>query len=233
MKHTIVPGFLNSTDPVTLIGGGEISAKDLEEVLTFAPKLVAADGGAAFALSQNVVPDAVYGDFDSLDDKARSQIPQDRIHHIAEQDSTDFDKALRHVNAPLVVGVGFLGKRMDHQMAAKTVLVRYSDRRCILVGSDDIVFLAPPSINLNISAGTRVSLFPMGAVEGWSDGLQWPIQGIGFAPDGRIGTSNQATGPVQLEFTAPKMLVILPRPALEQAITDLQRAPARWSVPSK
>jgi len=30
----------------------------------------------------------------------------------------------------------------------------------------------------------------MAAVQGRSGGLRWPIDGLPFAPDGRIGTSN-------------------------------------------
>jgi len=68
----------------------------------------------------------------------------------------------------------------------------------------------------------------MGAVEGRSEGLRWPIGGLNFAPDGRIGTSNAALGPVSLTLTAPKMLVILPEATLETVARRLIATPARW-----
>ncbi|MGB2893545.1 MAG: thiamine pyrophosphokinase, partial [Albidovulum sp.] len=75
-----------------------------------------------------------------------------------------------------------------------------------------------------LTAGTRVSLFPMAAVAGRATGLRWPIEGLDFRPDGRIGTSNQAEGPVDMAFARPGMLVILPRAALLAAIEGLRQA---------
>jgi thiamine pyrophosphokinase len=80
------------------------------------------------------------------------------------------------------------------------------------------VFLAPLQMELHLPVGSRLSLFPMGRVEGESEGLRWPLQGISFAPDGMIGTSNEVSGPVRLRFSARRMLVILPRTAMAAAL---------------
>ncbi len=61
--------------------------------------------------------------------------------------------------------------------------------------------------------GTRVSLYPMGPARGSSQGLEWPIDGIDFAPGQRVGTSNRATGLVSLRVQGP-MLLMLPRDCL-------------------
>jgi len=213
--------IVHSSVPVTLVGGGEASAADLEEALSLAPCLVAADSGAALALETGRMPQAVIGDMDSLAEAARARVPPERLHPIAEQDTTDFHKALRSILAPLVLGVGFLGRRVDHQLANFNVLVQAA-RPCLLVGARDVVFAAPPGgLELDLAPGTRVSLFPMALVTGRSQGLSWPIAGLGFAPAGRVGTSNRADGPVRLEFDAPGMLVILPRSALQPAVRAL------------
>ncbi|MFP4275579.1 MAG: thiamine diphosphokinase [Paracoccaceae bacterium] len=222
---------MNSDRPVTLIGGGVATPDDLEAARGHAPDIVAADSGAALALRCGIVPRAVIGDFDSLAPELRAQIPDDRLHPIAEQDSTDFDKALRSIEAPLVLGIGFLGDRVDHLLACQSSLVRRPDRRCLLIGRMDVLFLCPPALDLPLAPGTRVSLFPMGAVEGWSDGLTWPIQGLNFAPDGVVGTSNRALGSVRLELAAPRMLVILPRECLGLAVRALADAAPRWPAP--
>ena len=44
---------------------------------------------------------------------------------------------------------------------------------------------------------------------------------VEVAPDGRIGTSNEAGGPVRLGFDGPGMLVIMPRAALEPVLAAL------------
>jgi thiamine pyrophosphokinase len=165
---------------------------------------------------------------DSGEDLAARGIGPERILRIAEQESTDFDKALRHIAAPLVIGIGFSGARIDHELACYNALVRHAARRCLLVGGEDVVFLAPPRIALPLAPGTRVSLFPMAPVRGRSEGLRWPIAGLGFAPDGQIGTSNAATGPVVLEMEAARMLVMVPRACLDLVVGALLGAEAGW-----
>ena len=96
----------------------------------------------------------------------------------------------------------------------------------VLVGGEDICFLCPPAFEIDLAPRTRVSLFPMGPVRGClSEGLRWPIDGLAFAPDGRIGTSNEATGGlVRVVFDAPRMLVILPAGLLEPVVDRLRGA---------
>lgn len=217
-----------SDEPVTLIGGADVADDALDRALRRAPVVVAADGGADAALARGLIPQAVIGDFDSISADARAALPAATLHRVAEQDSTDFDKCLGRIAAPLVIGVGFSGARLDHQMAVCNALVRRAGQRCILLGDDDLVFLAPPSLCLPLTPGCRVSLFPMAAVEGVSDGLHWPIGGLVLSPDGMVGTSNRATGPVQLTVTAPKLLVILPAARLDRVVTALLATAARW-----
>ncbi|MDR9393796.1 thiamine diphosphokinase [Roseovarius sp. SYSU LYC5161] len=220
-----------SDAPVTLIGGAEVTDARIARSRALAPRLVAADGGADAALAHGVTPEAIIGDFDSLSVAARDTLPPDSLHRIPDQHNTDFDKCLENIAAPLVIGIGFSGARLDHQLAAYNTLVRNPQHRCILLGSEELVFLAPPSLALDLPEGCEVSLFPMGAVEGVSDGLRWPIGGINFAPDGRVGTSNTALGPVHLALTAPKMLVILPEAMLEESVRALGATVPAWPTP--
>lgn len=210
---------------VTLLGGGKARPSDLSAALRCAPCLVAADGGAGFALEQGLVPEAVVGDMDSLSPEARGALPPDRLHRISDQNSTDFDKALRSVEAPLVLGVGFLGRRVDHQLANLNVLVRRAGQPCILIGKHDVILPVPPRITLDLPPGCRVSLFPMTEVTGRSRGLHWPIDGLAMAPGGCVGTSNRVAaahvGPVTLDVDRPGLLLILPRTALEVAVRAL------------
>lgn len=220
--------IVQSFDPVSLIGGGDLGKRDLEMVMTRSSLLVAADGGAAAALRAGYMPEAVIGDFDSLSDQDAALIPSDRLFPVTEQDSTDFDKALRAIEAPVVLAVGFLGGRVDHQLAALHTLVRHADRPCILIGAQEVIFHAPPRLDLPMKAGDILSLFPMATVTGRSTGLEWPIDGLQFAPDSKIGTSNRATGAMQLHMDGPGMLVIAPRTALN----DVIRAVARQDRPA-
>lgn len=214
---------------VTLLGGAAVARADLDLALTHAPDLVAADGGAAHAIAAGHMPLAVYGDMDSLGAEMRAQVPLGRLHPLAEQDSTDFDKALRHIRAPLVIALGFSGDRIDHELAVYHGLVARPGARCIVLGGQDLVFHAPPRLQLDLPADTRLSLFPLARVAGQSTGLAWPIDGVEFHPARRIGTSNLTqAGGVGLAFSAPGMLVILPRVHLSEVAQAL-RAASVWS----
>jgi thiamine pyrophosphokinase len=221
--------LFSAREGVTLLGGGRLMPDDLQAALALAPRLVAADGGAAAALEAGLMPEAVYGDMDSLGDAARARIAPGRIHAIPEQASTDFDKALRHIRAPFVLAAGFTGDRVDHELSVYHGLVARAETRCIVLGAQDIVLHAPPELALDLPPGTRLSLFPMTAVTGRSEGLDWPIGGLGFHPATRIGTSNRATGGrVRLWLDGPGMLLILPRTELA-AVVDAVAGASVWS----
>ncbi|WP_299729801.1 thiamine diphosphokinase [uncultured Tateyamaria sp.] len=226
MKRTIV----YSSDPVTLLGGGAALTKDVAEALALAPTCVAADGGAELARVAGVPLEALIGDFDSVAADTLALTPPERRHHITEQDSTDFDKALRHIEAPVVVCVGFLGKRLDHQLGALNVLVGRPDRACVLLGESEIAFLCPPQLQVDTARDDIVSLFPLGDCAGTSTGLRWSIDGLKFHPLHQTSTLNAAEGPIALTMDRPAMIVMLPRAYLGEITQALARAPqdARW-----
>ena len=213
---------VQSRGGVTLIGAGDPRREDLDEALKSAPTLVAADGGADFVLGWGHMPDRVIGDLDSLDPATRNALPEDRIHHVAEQDSTDFEKCLSRIDAPFILATGFTGGRSDHALAAVSVLARQVGPPTALIDAEDVIFAAPDACTLDLLPGTRVSLFPMAPVRGRSTGLRWPIDGLDLDPMGRVGTSNEATGQVSLAFDAPGMLINLPRAALPAALSALR-----------
>ena len=204
------------------MGGAPFSKAALSLAMQRAPRLVAADSGADRLLALGLKPEAVIGDFDSISAAAQAALGPERLHPIAEQDTTDFDKALRSIAAPFVLALGFDGARMDHGLAVLNALVRHRDRACVVVGAKDVVFHVPPALDLALKVGDRLSLFPMGAVQGWSEGLRWPIEGLAFAPDTIIGTSNEVSlRQVRLRMGGAGMLAILPRARLDAVLSGL------------
>lgn len=216
--------MVETSEGVTLVGGGPVTTRDLRLALRRAPVIVAADGGADRLIERNLWPDAVIGDLDSLSPRARALVPDARLHHVAEQESTDFDKALRNIAAPFVLGVGFAGGRADHWLAVLNSLVRHAERPCIIIGRKDVTFAAPRRpLAIRMTPGEPVSLFPLARVAGRAEGLTWALDGPDFTPAGRIGTSNRASAArVRLEFDRPGMLVILPRRRLAAAVAALR-----------
>ncbi len=222
--------ILSSSEPVTLVGAGKCKRSDFDLALKHGPTIVAADGGAARVLSFSKQPEAVIGDMDSLPDEVAQCVPGEKLHRIEEQDSTDFDKAVRSIEASLILGVGFLGGRVDHQLAALNVLAKRPDRLIVLIGGGEAIWHVPRRIAFDTMDGDVVSLMPMSPVNGTSIGLEWPIDGLEFTPGGRIGTSNRATGALRLQMNMPGMLAITPLARLPSLLSGLLDLPheARW-----
>jgi len=169
--------------------------------------VVAADGGAKAALAHGLVLKAVIGDMDSCPPEYAG-----KTIRISEQNSTDFEKCLGVIQAPLILGVGFLGGRLDHELAALNALVKTA-QNIVLIGAEDLVFLLPNTLRISLPLGTRISVFPMGDVLGaTSQGLEWPLDGLRLSPNKTIGTSNRTIAP-EITITNPNqpLLCILPR----------------------
>jgi thiamine pyrophosphokinase len=190
-----------------------VSAGCLAAALGLAPEVYAADGGGDVTLPSGHGLRAVIGDMDSLRDAAALDARGVALHPIAEQESTDLEKCLYSIAAPLYLGVGFLGGRVDHELAALNALAKNPEKRLILIGREDLCLLCPAEgLRFEAEEGDRVSFFPMGLTRGTlSTGLRWPVTGLDFAPSARVGTSNSATGgPVEVRFNGAPMLAILP-----------------------
>ena len=229
----MISRIVHSSHPVTLVGGGEIGAHDLQEALRLAPTCVAVDGGADAVLAAGLRPEAVIGDLDSLSDTARDGIDPSRVLFVDDQNTTDFEKALQHVTAPAYVCVGFTGARNDHHLAACHALLANPAKPAVLLSASEIILLAPPRLSLPAQEGDVISLFPLQRVTGQSSGLAWPIDGLVLEPGKRIGTSNRALGPVTLRVHDPGLLLILPRRLLAPLLPLLcDPQAARWPAPA-
>lgn len=214
--------------PQTFVGGAPVTTHILEIALTHAPRLVAVDGGADVVLAAKRTPDLVVGDMDSISDAARQAFAQ-WLMPIAEQDSTDFAKALRSSPARLTIAVGFMGARVDHFLSVLTEMAR-TRASVVLLGEEECICVLPPELVLDLEVGTRVSLWPLGPASGTSTGLRWPIDGIAFGPSTRTGTSNVADGPVTLKVEGD-MVLLLPAAELPKLLSGMQSDPRGASVP--
>lgn len=192
--------------PVVLLGGADVPSRHLRPLVDSVAPLICADGGANTAVEFRLTPDLIVGDMDSFSGAFDGQ-----VIHLSEQDTTDFEKCLYSVKAPLYLGYGFLGGRIDHELTALSVLVRYPERSVILIGDQDICFCCPKELTLAVPKATRVSIFPMSDTNMRSTGLKWPLDDVALSPTTRSGTSNKASGTsVSLYLDAGDAIVMLP-----------------------
>lgn len=208
---------------VVLVGGGELDRAAFDAARALCAHVVAADGGANILGGWGVSVDAVIGDMDSVADLGVWTRGGAQVLRIAEQETTDLEKCLYATEAPFYIGVGFIGLRFDHTLAALHALLRRPDKTVVLLGPRDVVLLAPPRWAVTVEPGARVSFFPLRPVRGLrSTGLEWPIDGLDFAAGHRIGTSNRATAAsVTAAFDGEGMAAILEARFLDAALRSL------------
>jgi len=214
------PRIVSETGLICLIGGGAVDFEAVQDLVARGAILVAADGGADHARALGLRPVAVIGDMDSISPETRDQFG-DLLHHIPEQDSTDFEKSLRVLDVAGIVGFGFLGPRADHGLAAMQALARHQGAPVILQSAQDVVFHLPAHCEMafELPRDTRVSLFPFASVACAAEGLRWPLDGLTFDPMGQIGTSNKATGgALRLMAKGAGLLAILPARHRDQVL---------------
>jgi len=215
-------------EPVLLIGGGPVNQKLLTDVLKLTPNVVAADGGAHHMASRDHPIERIIGDLDSLTNLEVWRESGTKIVQIVEQDSTDFEKCVQRITERLVIGLGFLGGQLDHELAVLNTLVSHPEKLILLLGENDAVIHCPPEIALDLPEGMRLSLFPFAPVKGVSStGLRWPIEGLAFSPNGQIGTSNKVTGPVRISVAGSGMVLMVPLEAWRSVLGALTAIAAR------
>ena len=213
-----------SDKPVCFVGGAPIANGAISAVSSHVGAFVAVDSGADHLLAAKVAPAAVIGDLDSLSDQARATF-QDCLHEITEQSTTDFEKALTRVAAPLVIAIGFTGGRLDHALSVLNVLSRNAQRAVLLLDAEDVSFVAPfRHITFEAEQDTRVSVMPLGTAKVTLSGVRWPFVDMLMTADGFTSPSNAALGgPVTLQTDGP-VLVTLPRALLQTAMQAAVRA---------
>ena len=174
-----------------LVGGGPIA--HIPELVKGLP-VIAVDGGLDACLRNALKPDYFLGDMDSASKSAQEYAVSNKIptKPILEQETTDFEKALTHVDATGYVCFGFLDGRLDHTLATLHVVQKDIQKRPILLyGSEDVILTASSDMSVSLPIKERLSLWPLGVVSFKSStGLLYPLTDIQMSQGSQIGTSN-------------------------------------------
>ena len=197
--------ILHTSGTVLLVGAGPASSAVIQSVAAYADTIVAADGGfqSAWTASLNVA--LVVGDMDSQVDLPAAQA----IAKIDDQETTDFEKCLRVCAADIFLGVGFLGGRLDHQLAAFSALLK-EPRPVVLIDEDQLVFVVPAQFQMELDAHSPLGFYPMLPVQVTLRGVKWPLDDVEMRPTGQIATSNMSNGELlHVQVDGPGLLAIM------------------------
>jgi thiamine pyrophosphokinase len=206
------------------VGGAQIADNAISAVSALVCGFVGVDGGADHLLAADVTPISVIGDLDSLSDQARATFA-DRLCHVTEQSTTDFEKALVRVSAPLVLCIGFTGGRMDHILSVLNVMAQLADRAIILIDEDNVCFVAKSGqTTFEADRGARISIMPLANAMVTVTGLVWNFADTLMSPSGFTSPSNAASGGDVTILADGPVVVSLPRALLPTAMQAAVRA---------
>jgi thiamine pyrophosphokinase len=231
-ERSAPPAILEFDALLVIVGGGGVDRDLLRDLHASGGHLVGADGGADEIVAAGLMPEAIIGDFDSLRN-AEAWLGRTRLVRIAEQETTDFEKALYSTRAPVTVALGMTGRRFDHTLAALDAVARHArERSIILVDEADLVLAVSGPFSFAVGPKERVSVHPLAPIRfRRSVGLRYPLDGLRLAPGERSGTSNEAVdGPFRIEpeprAQAPWLLILDRKHlfAVAAAATALPRA---------
>ena len=198
--------ILHKSPIILLVGAGPTSSSVIQAAAMHVVTVVAADGGFQSAQAAGLDVALVVGDMDSQVGMPKSQT----FAKIDDRDTTDFEKCLRVCAADIFLGVGFLGGRLDHQLAAFSALLK-EPKPVVLIDEHQLVFVAPAQFHLELEAGAPVGFYPMLPVHVNLQGVQWPLDDAEMSPLGQIATSNKSNGELlTLKVDGPGLLAILP-----------------------
>lgn len=179
--------------PVALIGAGSVSPKILQVFQDASMPFVAADGGSNHLFCQRITPQFVIGDFDSSEPKPAPSATQ--WIKVEDQDTTDFEKSILRISAPLILAHGFTGMRLDHTLSAINVMARhYQAQPLYLIGEEDFSFVAKGDLAItSLPQGCRISIFPLEKITfKVTSGFEYGFADAPLAPSDFTSISNRA-----------------------------------------
>lgn len=181
-----------------IIANGAPPSSALARRLAAAADLViCADGGANHAVRLGVRPDVILGDLDSITASTRKRFRGVPSLRIAEQESTDLEKAIRYAllhRCTEIIVVGATGKRLDHT-AGNLGCFRKFGVRCAMrfIDDDGELTLVGRDASLRTRRGELLSLIPLERCSGvTTTGLKFGLRNASLELGVREGTSNRA-----------------------------------------
>jgi thiamine pyrophosphokinase len=155
--------------------------------------ICATDGAYQFLKEQQIIPNFISGDFDSLENLPKNI----EVIHTPNQDFTDFDKILQILfdkGFTTIDIFGASGKEQDHFLGNLHTTIQWKEKlQLTFFDNHSRYFLADKSTELTNCKDKIVSLVPFPkATNIITKGLQYPLKKEDLTFGERIGTRNKA-----------------------------------------
>lgn len=185
---------------VLIVSGGSV---DVEIPSKFYDKIIAVDKGLESLYNQNICPDYIVGDFDSVDksiiDFYRNQGIKIESYN-PEKDYTDTELGIERALAlkpDSIRIIGGIGTRIDHTLANIHILTKCLEKniKCDILDSHNKIYLVDKSVTINKSEayGKFLSIIPLTSqVKGITlKGFKYPLSDYTLSIGKSLGISNE------------------------------------------
>jgi len=176
-------------------------------------KVFCTDGAYRYLKANNITPDVVSGDFDSI---SAEEVPAGiEVIITPDQNFTDFEKALNIIEQrgfKEVYIYGSSGMEHDHFLGNLATGVKYKDKLTLIFFDDfSYYFFADKKTILEDYKGRTISLYPFPFANGIiTKGLKYALDNEDLDLTYRVGTRNKGTDDlIEIEFREGNLLIFI------------------------
>jgi thiamine pyrophosphokinase len=179
---------------IAIIADGEI-IQDIGKILKDFDIIIAADGGADLCRSQQITPDYIIGDLDSITYENMEFFSEAKFIKITEQNHTDMQIAISYalmINTTKIKIISAFGKRTDHTLSNILIFQNYDESIPLEVYDNFGImsFYTPGKYELVLQLEQTISFFSLTPIEGlFLQGFKYPVNNSDFSHN-FIGVSN-------------------------------------------
>ena len=179
---------------IAIIADGE-KVNHIRKILKDVDIIIAADGGANLCRKQQIKPDYIIGDLDSITYENMEFFSDSKFIEITEQENTDLQKALDYalsLNPTKIKIISAFGKRTDHTLGNILIFQNYDESIPLEVYDNFgmMTFYSPGKHELNLQLGQTISFFSLTPITDLSLlGFKYPIVNTDYSSN-FIGVSN-------------------------------------------
>ena len=201
---------------VLIIANGKSPQKQLlQKLVNNSDCIIAADGGCNICFKNNIYPDYVIGDFDSIDNKLKKHFNNSEFIYRPGQDEHDLLKALKFCESlkpKIVVVTSVFGKRIDHTLSNLFILQNQKFNFGLeFIDDYGKVFIINHKFEFNLAKNHPISFLSYKPVFGITlKGFKYNLKNKDF-PYGFNGASNEIIkSPATVNLKNGSLIAIIP-----------------------
>lgn len=180
-----------------IIANGEFPSHEVPiSCINNASYIICLDGALKVALKNNIIPNIVIGDGDSISEELKEEYAH-MLHLFTDQDTNDLTKAINYCTREglnRIKIVAATGKREDHTLGNISLLMEYMDEVDVEMITDYGIFTPIVSTTkFDSTTGQQVSIFNIDNSPVTSHNLKYPLKNM-ILDNLWKGTLNESLG---------------------------------------